>query len=203
MAIMAESKGGDFVQAPVGSHAARCFQIIDLGHQRNEFENEVKIQHQVLVSWELPNLDKLDDGSPMSISKFYTLSLHDKANLAKDLVSWRGRAFTDEEKSGFDITNLLGVQCMLSIVDKNGKSRVGSVVGVPQGMSVPDAINQNIIFEMPAYRDGDSSVFDSLSEGLQGLILKSEDLKERDTSQAPPPASPDVGDGFDDDIPFR
>jgi hypothetical protein len=199
MAIMAEAKGGDFVQAPVGSHAARCYQIIDLGHQKNEFEGDVKIQHQVLVSWELPNLDKLDDGSPMSISKFYTLSLHDKANLGKDLVSWRGKAFTEEEKAGFDITKLVGVQCMLSIVDKAGKSRVGSVVGVPQGMTVPPAINQPVIFEMAAYRGGDTVVFDSLSEGLQGLILKSEDLK---TDSPEPQSQPVIEEGFDDDIPF-
>jgi hypothetical protein len=139
----------------------------------------------------------------MSISKFYTLSLHDKANLAQDLVSWRGKAFTEDEKAGFDITKLVGVKCMLSIIDKKGKSRVGSVVGVPQGMTVPDAINDVVIFEMAAYKAGDASVFDSLSEGLQKLILKSEDLKEAQepaggySEQNPPPAE------FDDDIPFR
>lgn len=204
MAIMAEAKGGDFVQAPLGSHAARCFQIIDLGHQRNDYEGDIKFPHQVLVSWELPNLELLGDGRPISISKFYTLSLHDKANLAQDLVSWRGRAFTEDEKSGFDITKLIGVKCMLSIVEKKEKSRVGSVVGVPDGMTVPDAINSTVIFEMGAYKAGDTSVFDELSEGLQKLILKSEDLKEASApaggydERTPPPSD----EGFDDDIPF-
>ncbi len=200
MSIMAESKGGDFVEAPLGSHGARCWQILDLGHQKNEFNGEVSVKHQVLVSWELPNLDRLEDGRAVSISKFYTLSLHEKANLGIDLVSWRGKSFTEDEKQGFDITALMGVPCMLSIVDKNNKSRVGGVMGLPKGMELPEAVNIPVIFEMEAYINGDTKVFDSLSEGLQKLIKKAEEFKPE--SLEAKMAAP-VEDGFDDDIPFR
>jgi len=202
MSIMAESKGGDFVEAPLGSHAARCWQILDLGNQKNEFNGEVSIKRQVLVGWELPNLDRLEDGRPVSISKFYTLSLHEKANLGIDLVSWRGRAFTEDEKQGFDITALIGVPCMLSVVEKNGKSRVGSVMGLPKELSIPDAVNDTVVFELDAYLNGDTKVFDNLTEGLQKLIKKAEEFKP-DTLESKMAAPAQSVDDFDDsEIPF-
>ena len=118
MSMIAKDSGGNFVSAPIGTHPARCYSIIDLGHQRNEYEGQVSVKQQVLISWELPLEDKLDDGRPIGTSKFYTMSLNDKANLCIDLASWRGKAFTEEEKLGFDVSKLLGVPCILSIVDK-------------------------------------------------------------------------------------
>jgi len=195
MAIMAEDKGGDFKQAETGTHPGRCYMILDLGHQRNEWQGEVSVKHQVLVAWELPTQPLLEDGRPVSISKFYTLSLHEKANLGIDLSSWRGRAFSEEEKDGFDVGKLIGVPAMLSIVERNGKSRVGGVMGIPKGMTVPDAINKPILFDLEAFLNGDREVFDELSEGLQGIINRAQEITK-------PADRPDSDDPFDDDIPF-
>ena len=195
MAIMAANNGGDFKQAETGSCIGRCYQIIDLGHQEQEYEGQKSIKHQVLISWELPTQDRLEDGQPMSIGKFYTLSLHPKSNLGADLVSWRGKSFTPEEEAGFDISKLIGVPAFLSIVDKNGKSRVGSVMAVPKNMDVPEAINAPVIFDMENYVKGDSSVFDGLSEGLQGIILKAKEL-------TAPSREPGSDDELDPDVPF-
>ena len=196
MAITAVDKGGDFKQAETGTHPARCYMILDLGHQRNEYQGEVSVRHQVLVAWELPS-QLMDDGRPVSISKFYTLSLHEKSNLGKDLTSWRGRAFTEDEKSGFDISKLIGVPAMLSIIEHNGKSKVGSVMGMPKGMPSADAINDPILFDMECFLNGDRSVFDNLSEGLQGIINKAQEIT-APVKQTENPAPAD----FDDDIPF-
>ena len=65
----------------------------------------------------------------MTISKFYTLSLHEKSNLGQDLVSWRGRPFTETERQGFDITKLIGVTCQLNVMHTDsGKERISSVM---------------------------------------------------------------------------
>ena len=45
---------------------------------------------------------------PMTINKSYTVSLHDKASLRKDLAAWRGKDFSDEEAKGFDVQYLEG-----------------------------------------------------------------------------------------------
>jgi len=198
MSIIAKNEGGDFKQLAPATYPARCYQIVDLGMQKNEYNGDVTIKHQVLVSWEVPS-ELLDDGQPMSIGKFYTLSLHPKSNMGQDLVSWRGKAFTPEEEVGFDISNLAGVSCLLSVIDKNGKSRVGSVSGLAKGMTVPDQINKTIVFSMDDYINGDLSVFNELSEGIQNIVLKSESLKKTNsaTDERNPP-----NDDFDDDIPF-
>ena len=39
-----------------------------------------------------------------------------KSSLVKDLISWRGRAFTDEELKSFELDNIIGAPCQLSII---------------------------------------------------------------------------------------
>ena len=51
MGIIAKSEGGDFKQAEPGTVIGRCYMVLALGHQRNEWQCEVKIQNQVLISW--------------------------------------------------------------------------------------------------------------------------------------------------------
>ena len=51
------------------------------------------------------------------------LSLSEKANLRKDLESWRGKAFTAEELKGFDIEKLIGVNAMASIIHNQSGDR--------------------------------------------------------------------------------
>ena len=53
---------------------------------------------------------------PAAISKEFTLSLHERANLRRVLISWRGRQFTAEELGGFELANVLGANAMLNVV---------------------------------------------------------------------------------------
>jgi len=103
-------------------HKAICYGVYDLGTQFNEtFGNK---NHKVLLQWELPEarIDIQKDGEDLNLpraqSKIYTLSLHEKANLRKDLESWRGKSFTATELEGFDLKNLLGVDCQLQVIHK-------------------------------------------------------------------------------------
>jgi hypothetical protein len=48
--------------------------------------------------------------------KRYTLSLHEKANLRRELETWRGKKFTAEEGEGFDLEKLLGANCQLQVI---------------------------------------------------------------------------------------
>jgi len=199
MAITATAGGGDFQQAEPGTVLGRCYMVLALGHQKGEWQGESFVRNQVLVSWEIPS-QLMDDGRPIAISKFYTLSLHEKSNLGIDLTSWRGKAFTEDEKQGFDISNLLGVPAMLSIVaGTNGKSKVASVMAAPKGMDVPEAINDPVLFDLEKYLQGDRDVFDGLSEGLQKIILKCEEISKPVDNSVQVPA-----DDFDanSDIPF-
>lgn len=196
------SGGGDFEQAPVGTEVARCIRIIDLGTQKGEYQGQVTRKRQNLISWELPNTQMSEGesaGKPFMVSKFYTASLGEKANLRKDLVNWRGREFTPEELEGFDPKNILGKCCMLSITSNDkGKSRVTAVMALPKGMIVPPQVNESIYFSLD---DFDLAIFDALSKGIKEMIQKSPEyaaaISPEKTAQ-----SGAVDEEFNDDIPW-
>ena len=206
MAIMAKETGNDIDYTPVpqGTHLAVCNMVVDIGLQETTYMGETKIKHQVYVRWELPHERlKYTDGDgkehegPMVVGKTYTLSLNEKANLRKDLEAWRGKSFTASELDGFDLLNLLGVCCQITVThrEKDNKtySNVTGVAGWPKGM---DKINaQNPLL---AYSDDDKSSFDDLPQWLREKINN-----QKEPAVDPGPSSEiDYGADLDDDIPF-
>jgi hypothetical protein len=197
-----DNGGGSFTPAPLGTHVARCFRIVDLGTQHGEYKGQPTRRSQILVSWELPDelIEIEGEQRPITTSRFYTNSLGEKANLRKDLESWRGRSFTDDELQKFDLESILGKPCLLTIVGgENGKTKVATVSGLPRGTTCPDQIND--IFSL-WLDEWDEDKFESLSDGVKGIIKKSEEYVESngDPGHYAPPtrmAAPD-----DDDIPF-
>ncbi len=109
-----------------------------------------------MICWELPtHLQTFDDSrgpEPSSVSRFFTLSLSEKANLRHVLESWRGRSFSaDDLENGFDVSNLLGVSCLLQVLHKRTnsgevKAVVGSVSKLPKGLACPNQRNPSRLF---------------------------------------------------------
>ena len=118
-----ETGSGSFDPVPEGMHHAVCYGLYDLGTQYNEKFN--KNVHQVLLVWELPDerisVEKEGEKKELlrSISKKYTLSLHEKAGLRKELEAWRGKSFTPEELQGFNLQALLKANCTLQVIHKH------------------------------------------------------------------------------------
>lgn len=168
---------------PPGTHCARCYQVIDLGTRTKEWLGRPpRKAHEIRVSWELP-LEKAvfsqDKGEePFAVHKSYTLSLSDKANLRHDLESWRGRAFSEQELDGFDVSTVLGVPCMITVTHvKKGEStyaNVTAVTGIPKGFTVPLAVNRPVEFSLESH---DEEVFRALPEFLQKIIMESDEWK--------------------------
>ena len=214
MALIAHDNGSDFMIVPQGLHMARCYRVIDLGTQRQEWSGKERWSRKILIQWEIYGTDddgqplETDDGRPLSVSKRYTLSLSEGANLRQDLKAWRGREFTPDELSGFDVKNLLSVPCMLNVThaDRNGKTyaNVASVSPVPKEMR--DKLSAQInISQLYDISDPDDEVFNSLSDRLQDVINSSrERLKvstnrvARESSQTTPQTYAEL----ENDIPF-
>jgi hypothetical protein len=196
-----DSGNGTFEQPPVGTELARCIKIIDIGTQRGEYQGKVSIKRQVIIGWELPNALMTEGeyaGKPFTVSKFYTASLNEKANLRADLANWRGRDFTPEELGGFDAKNILSKTCMLSLTENDkGKVRVTGVMAIPKGMQVPEQVNPTVYFSLDAF---DPAVFSNLSDGYKKLIEASPEYQQilrRGTGKAN-----GAFDDMDSDIPF-
>ena len=192
--------GGDFEQCPAGSFAARCYQIIDLGHQTFEWKGEAKVAPKVRITWELNEM--MQDGRPFSISREYTASIGDKANLRKDLEAWRGRPFTATELQNFSLENVLGAPCLLGVVHKPSKdgtkvyANVGSIMALPKGMPSPELVNPAVKFDIGTF---DQKVFDGLSSYVQKKILMSKELEENGIPQASSQDEPVIE---SDEVPF-
>ena len=149
-----------FTEAEPGLHTAICYRVVDLGTQKQEFNGEVSYKHQVLVTWELPS-QTTDEDIPLTIGKFYNLSLHEKSNLGADLTSWRGRAFTATERQGFDVSKLIGVPCTLNIIqDNNSRSKVKTVL--PASGDIPGQHHDSVFFSLTDFQKGNRDIFNDL-----------------------------------------
>jgi hypothetical protein len=174
--LTARNEGGERILIPAGTHVARCYGIIDLGTQYSEkFGNW---SHKVQFQWELSN-ELMDDGRPLAISKKYTISLNEKANLRHDLESWLGRSITaKEEKEGFALGSMLGAPCLLSIIhnESGGKTyaNIAGVMSVPKGTTVPDQSNPAISYDVENGRD---AVYAKLPDWIKNIIEESKEFK--------------------------
>ena len=99
--------GNDNPPMPSGIKFAVCVGVYDLGtHFDRMYDKE---RHSGVFIFEVPSerititKDGEDKDLPRQISNRYTLSLGEKANLRRDLESWRGRGFSEEELDGFNI----------------------------------------------------------------------------------------------------
>mgnify|MGYP000991632769 CR=1 FL=1 len=194
--------GTEFEQPPVGTHVARCVKMIDIGTQRGEYQGKATMKRQVIIGFELPN-ELMQEGEykgkPFTVSRFYTASLSEKANLRKDLANWRGRDFTEEELRGFEAKNILGKPCMLSLIPNDkGKVRITGVMALPKGTQVPEQINPTVYLSLEP-GEFNPEVFEALSDGYKKLIKVSPEWTELQKPQTPKGKFDDM----DDDIPWR
>jgi len=140
MSLIAKANESKFDPISEGIHLATCIAVIDLGEQySNLYDNT---QRKVLVTFELHDETVTVDGEEKNrfVSREYTVSLGDKATLRKDLESWRGKRFTDQELQGFDLKNILGKPCQVQIIhtDKQGKvyANIAAIVSVSKAIQV-------------------------------------------------------------------
>lgn len=214
--LVAETSG-DYELAPVGVYRAVCTRLLNMGMQ----ETSYGMKHQIHLAFEID--ENMADGRPFLMMQNYTLSLNSKARLRNDLEAWRGRAFTAEELSGFDLKTVLGKPLQISVVhSQDGKyANIGSMMPLGRG-------------QQPLAPTGDLLYINSLPEDNASFELLSERMKDRvqaglnrmkesmppmsphpdpmpsnpapapvtkENFQAPPPPPP-VSNDLDDEIPF-
>lgn len=203
MGRMAKDSGESFPQAPTGTHIARCFRLIDLGTQHGEYQGMPNTRNQVLVSWELPT-ELMEDGKPFAVSQFYTNSLNEKATLRHHLEAWRGKQFSDDELNGFDLMNILGKGCMVTVTaNEKGKAKVSAVSGLPKSVQCPPQINPSSSFWIESW---DDAAFALIPKGIQDIMKKSDEYREMTGELVKKNGTAKLaGSGFEDledDIPF-
>ncbi len=219
--VAKDKKGGeDFTPVPAGVSQAICIGIWDLGTQHNEMYN--KDVHRCMIMWEFPehriSIEKEGEPKremPMVLSKEYTVSLHSKSSLRKDLEGWREKQFTEVELDGFELKVLLGVNCMIQVIhntkgegeDKKTYANVNSIMKLQKGITSLEPEHEPVLFDL----DNGEPIPDSTHDWIANKIRKSPEFQEAnpESSRGYPgsqPSYPEDGDpGYtpdDDDIPF-
>lgn len=231
MPIKAEKPEQTFTVAPAGTHVARVFKIMNLGSRIQTYQGVPKDYPDTLVniSWELPNeLNKFtvknEDGTeeevekPFAVSREFTLSMGPKSNLRPIVEGIIGVRLTDDEAYNFDLEDLLGKTCQLTVMHKPSKdgsrtyANVVSTAPLMKGVEVPEPFNDAVIQnvkEMPLEE------INSLPDWLREKMEESYEYKNRfgdhlpENEKVPPPQSEDDGgveypeeDIKPEDIPF-
>lgn len=183
MSIVAKNSATQRELIPAGTHLARCYQMIEIGTVKENILGQEKILTKVRIGWELPEERRIfsdEKGEqPFVISKEYTLSMNEKANLRKDLESWRGKGFSEDEAKGFDITKLLGVPCMLNIIHRTSKDgqkvydNIAGIMPVPKSMKCPAQENKTFVLSYDAF---DFNVFNSLPDFIKDKMKGSSEF---------------------------
>jgi hypothetical protein len=195
-------------------HLARCYRIIDLGTQKSEYEGKVNFLRKIKVVWEVHGTDDdgtpivTDKGEPFIITKDYTLSWGEKANLRKDLEAWRGKPFSQDEQRRFDLKNVLDKFCMINVQHKprrTGDGVYANVVTVtpvpaPLKASMPKGFNPAQMFTLG---EPDMDMFETFGDYLKEQIKQSPEWKALFASSPETKTSKGADDDFgDDEIPF-
>lgn len=180
MAILATNNGTPRELIPANNYLARCYQMIEIGTIKEMIQGTEKILTKVRIGWELPTELKVfnpEKGEqPCVISKEYTLSMNEKANLRKMLASWRSKDFTEAEAKSFDITKLLGIACMINIIHKPSKDgtrtyeEIAGVTAVPKGITVPPQITPTVLI---SYDNFDTQAFENLPDFIKSKMVTS------------------------------
>ena len=185
---------------PSGTHISRCYSMIHIGTVEWEYNGETKYTNKIRITFELPHEMREFSGEqkPMVISKEYTMSLHEKSNLRRDLEGWRGKSFSNKELSSFDITDVLGSSCNVSIIHKTSKSgnefaQIGSISSMTKGSKCPEQINENFIFN---YHDNfDEEWLEKQPQWVQDQIKSTDEYKSKMNQK-------EFADTPKDDMPF-
>lgn len=172
----------NYENAPAGNHVARCVRLCDLGTQTSTFQGKPKRQRKVYVEFELLN-ERDAEGCRHVVGKRYTLSSSEKSNLRKDLESWRGKRFTDEDfaQGGFELRNILGAAALVSVMhterDGTTYSDAKTISPLPKGTDAPAAESRLVYLSLDP-EDFDHSVYAELTEKLRGIIATSPEYQQ-------------------------
>lgn len=170
---------------PAGVHHAVCYAVIDIGTQ-DPGNPTFRPSRKVMILWELPHetINTGEGPKPRIISSEYTASIGKKATLRAVLESWRGKPFTNEELNGFDLKNIIGANCQLNIVHKQGKAdpskvyaRIQGVVPLVKGMQPMKPLSDVIHWEIPD--EGAITIPQGIPEWIGAKIISSEEYKTR------------------------
>jgi hypothetical protein len=186
---LSESQKSERKLPEAGATVGVLYSLVDLGHQKTNWDNQEKWTPKVRLTFELP--DQTDEfeveengkrtkvSKPMVVSIEQTRSLGEKASLRKLLEQWRGQTFTAKELQAFSLKNLLGKPAMLTLIHKTSQQgrqycAIAGASKLPKGLTAPSGTtNDQLYYEI---EQGESGSFGDMPTWLQDKIRASKEF---------------------------
>jgi len=186
---ISESQKSERKLPEAGATVGVLYSLVDLGHQKTNWDNQEKWTPKVRLTFELP--DQTDEfeveengkrttvQKPMVVSIEQTRSLGEKASLRKLLEQWRGQTFTSKELQAFSLKNLLGKPAMLTLIHKTSQQgrqycAIAGASKLPKGMKAPaTTTNDQLYYEI---EQGEAGQFNDMPDWLQEKIRASKEF---------------------------
>jgi hypothetical protein len=186
---LSESQKSERKLPEAGATVGVLYSLVDLGHQKTNWDNQEKWTPKVRLTFELP--DQTDEfeveengkrtkiSKPMVVSIEQTRSLGEKASLRKLLEQWRGQTFTAKELQAFSLKNLLGKPAMLTLIHKTSQQgrqycAIAGASKLPKGLTAPSGTtNDQLYYEI---EQGESGSFSDMPTWLQDKIRASKEF---------------------------
>lgn len=186
---ISESQKSERKLPEAGATVGVLYSLVDLGHQKTNWDNQEKWTPKVRLTFELP--DQTDEfeveengkrtkiTKPMVVSIEQTRSLGEKASLRKLLEQWRGQTFTAKELQAFSLKNLLGKPAMLTLIHKTSQQgrqycAIAGASKLPKGLTAPSGTtNDQLYYEI---EQGESGSFGDMPTWLQDKIRASKEF---------------------------
>ena len=157
-----------------GTYMGVCIGVVDIGEQTSTFGTKTDTKDRILFVIEFPSETIEIDGErkPRQLSKEVTKTNSEKGTLKALISAWTGKTYTEEELIEFELFDLLGQPCMVTVsLSANGNySNISNIVQFPKGFPAPKTETQPYTFDMDDWND---EQFGALPEWIQNKIKKS------------------------------
>jgi hypothetical protein len=156
--------------APEGMHEAWCVWVFDAGTHISHF-NDGKKQRKLILGFELPHekttFDVERGPEPFVVHKIYTLTLHERGVLHRDLATWIGTRGIERVRPNLAL--LLGLPCQVNVVHKLTQKNqlrpdIISIARLPKATRIPPQITPALKYSIS---DGTGGAYDDLPEWVR------------------------------------
>lgn len=180
---------------PAGTHPAVLYKFMNLGTRYQMFEGKKKERPDTVITltFEVPGemnkfTVKNEDGTeeevekPLVISKEFNLTMGPKSKLRPFVEGIIGVQLKDEEAYAFDLEDLVGKTCLISVAhkqSKDGSRTFANLTGTApliKGMVPPTQVNPISVFNVNTCKKED---VDAMPEWLKDKITISDEYKRR------------------------
>ena len=173
-------------KVPEGTYFARCYGVVDIGHQNTDYG----LKAQIVLLFELSH--QMTDGRPFGHSKICTLSSHEKSTLHSIVHALTGKKISDSSQTEFQLQELINKVCMLQYSDNAENDYPDVNLGPAPSGTQFEPVNSNVIFDCD---QPDMKVLDSLPqwiiEKINARVKEGEEdiVQPQYTERNPPPVT--------------